>query len=498
MFNFKLILSLILLLASSTVSWAYKKSSVNILVDGKTRNIVLFTPNVVTENMPLMIVTHGMNQSPEVQYGGDRMYELIDKEKFIIAYLRSNGTMWDTGGTGDQHFVEQTIGEMYAQYKIDAHRVYWSGFSMGSMLMYHCMHNMTKKIAAFAPCSGIQFSEQPWNKVKGPINLIHCHAKDDSVFKISQYDINAYVKNMATVNGKNTYKKTTNYTPFTGATPGDKEEWTNEAGYKVVLFMYQWGDHNPSNNNAKILWDFCKNIRLENIDPIPEPEKPSNYTVSKTDEVKLSAASLNGKVLFPTDADCTSILYCNSSNESPQNVANGTLNSIGANEYCWLKFNKVTNAQTSVTGNLYTIQITNKNGEAYSIWSNNGYLNTPPSTWCLFALGIKDQYGEDAKNYGLWKVDYEEGNGYTIQNVGAMEANGNSWLSPAFGTPQADKMYVKLFSKLTKITDAPTGIELKESATHKSADIYDLMGQRATRLHPGSVYIQNGKKFIAK
>ena len=488
----------ILTLFACTRSMAYVKSSMNILVDGKTRNMVIYTPDNVTENLPLMIVTHGMNQSPEVQYGGDRMYELIDKEKFIVTYLRSNGNTWDIGGNADQHFVEQTIGEMYAKYKIDAHRVYWSGFSMGSMLMYHCMHNMTRKIAAFAPCSGIQSSEQPWNKVKGPINLIHCHAKDDSVFKLSQYDIHAYVQNMAKVNGENTYTKTTNYRPFSGATPGDREVWKNQDGYQVVLFMYQWGDHNPSHNNAVELWNFCKNIRLENIDPIPEPEKPSNYTISQKDEASIAADKLNGKVLFPTDIDCTSILYGNSGNDSPQNLANGSYNEIGSNEYCWFKFTRVTDAQTSVTGNLYTIQLANKSGNTYNLWGNQGYVNTPPKAWCLFALGIKEQYGEDAKNYGLWKVDYEEGKGYTIQNVGASEANENSWLSPAFGTPQAEKQYVRLYSKLTKVEESSTGITSQHPSANTHHPIFNLSGQRISNPQSGKIYIQNGKKFIKK
>ena len=487
----------ILTLFTCTKSMAYVKSSMNIIVDGRTRSMLVYTPNEVTEDLPLMIVTHGMNQSPEFQSEHDRMYELIDKEKFIVAYLRSIGNTWDTGGTSDQHFVEQTIGEMYAKYKIDAHRVYWSGFSMGSMLMYHCMHNMTKKIAAFAPCSGIQFSEQPWNKVKGPINLIHCHAKDDSVFPLNKYDVHSYVQNMAKVNGNNSYTKKTNYTPFKNATPGDREVWQNEEGSQVVLFMYQWGDHNPSHNNAVELWNFCKNIRLEEIAPIPEPEKPSNYTVSSKNEVNIKADNLNGKVLFPTDIDCTSIIYGNSGNASPQNLESSSYNAIGTNEFCWFKFTSVTNAKTSVSGNLYTIQLTNKSGDAYSVWGNQGYVNIPVGAWCIFSLGIKDQYGEDAKNYGLWKVDYEEGKGYTIQNVGGIEANENSWLSPAFSTTQAEKQYVRLFSKLTKVDESTTGISIVANDNQPTA-IYDLMGRRINNPQSGTIYIRNGKKFIAK
>ena len=143
---------------------AYKKQEIKITVNNKERSMVVFTPNKLPEKSPLFIVTHGMNQSPEYQYGADKMYEMIDTAKFVITYLRSDGNTWDTGGTKDQNFVIKTIDEMAERFDIDKDRVYWSGFSMGSMLIHHCIGAMQDKIAAFAPTSGIQFSEEPWNK----------------------------------------------------------------------------------------------------------------------------------------------------------------------------------------------------------------------------------------------------------------------------------------------------------------------------------------------
>ena len=165
---------------------AYKKESIDIQVNGQKRNMVVFTPNTTSSNMPLMIVTHGMNQSPEYQYDADKFYNLIDTAKFVVTYLRSDGSTWDIGGTKDQNFVLKSIDEMHTRYGIDTNRVYWSGFSMGSMLMYHCMANVQDKITAFAPTSGVQFSEQPWNACKKPVNLIHCHAYGDDVFNYKQ------------------------------------------------------------------------------------------------------------------------------------------------------------------------------------------------------------------------------------------------------------------------------------------------------------------------
>ena len=115
--------ALLLLLLASQVS-AYEQQSINITVNGKQRNMVVFTPNTLPEKSPLFIVTHGMNQDPEYQYGSDKLYELIDTAKFVVTYLRSDGSTWDIGGTNDQNFVSKTIDEMYTRYNIDKDRVY--------------------------------------------------------------------------------------------------------------------------------------------------------------------------------------------------------------------------------------------------------------------------------------------------------------------------------------------------------------------------------------
>lgn len=252
-------ISLLLLLLTLPVS-AYEQQSINITVNGKSRNMICFTPNVLPAKSPLMIVTHGMNQDPEYQMGSDKLYEMIDTAKFVVTYLRSNGSTWDIGGTGDQDFVTKTIDEMAKRFDIDKDRVYWSGFSMGSMLIHHCIANMQNKIAAFAPTSGIQFSEQPWNKCKKPVNLLECIAYDDDVFGYEQYGIHAYIENYAKHDKHTNYSKTV-YQP--GWYDGDLEKWTDGPnGGEVWLFSYHSGGHWPMTDNRKLIWNFCKRFSL--------------------------------------------------------------------------------------------------------------------------------------------------------------------------------------------------------------------------------------------
>ena len=78
------LLSSFLILLVALQAYAYKKQSIDITVNNQKRNMVVFTPNTLPAKSPLFIVTHGMNQDPEYQYGSDKMYEMIDTAKFVI------------------------------------------------------------------------------------------------------------------------------------------------------------------------------------------------------------------------------------------------------------------------------------------------------------------------------------------------------------------------------------------------------------------------------
>lgn len=234
----------------------------------------------------------------------------------------------------------------------------------------------------------------------------------------------------------------------------------------------------------------------ETID-VEQPAEPTEFYVDDKNEVKNEAANLNGRNLVVTDADKENFFYVADGN---QNVQLGKMADWGNYSYNYLLFKKVTDAKCTTKGNLYTIQLANANGQNFALWGTNGYLNTPPGTWCLFALGLTGQnnanmYGQDANYHGLWKVDYEEGKGYVIQNVGAAEAGKNSYITPTSGTPVAAKSYVRLFSEIS--LSSANGIESVTTADAQPIRIFDLTGRRLMTPQKG-INIINGKKYYVK
>ena len=332
--QFRLILSLLALVVCLNTH-AYKKQSLDILVNGQSRNMVVFTPDVLPDGVPLMITTHGMNQDPEYQFGSDKMYELIDAEKFVVVYPRSNGSTWDVGGDNDKNFILKIIDDMQSRYGIDTNRVYWSGFSMGSMLIYHCMPTMLDKIAAFAPTSGIQFSEQPWNNCKKPVNLIQCHAYGDDVFPLNQYDVRSYVMHFKDVDKTTSYKKTAGYRTYNGAWyDGDKEVWSGGTnGSEVELFLFNNGGHWPMDGNKTEIWNFCKRFSLDPNIPsgtIVSPKADAEYTRVDTFDVVIEAADKDGFVK-------SIVLYLDGGVKARQTFAEASADGKYSLTYTWTR-----------------------------------------------------------------------------------------------------------------------------------------------------------------
>ena len=254
----------LLLMMFVTQTFAYKvQEDFKIKVNGQERSMILYTPDAMTRNMPLMIITHGMNQDPNYQRNSDRFYEMCDTARFVLCYLKSDGNTWDIGGQKDLNFVKETITQMNKIYGIDKKRVYWGGFSMGSMLIFHGIQNgMANQIAAFSPCSGILFSSQPWTSWRKPVNLIYCMYKGDKVFPIDQYKPRDYVAHFADGDKYADYKKWTSTS--IGGTTGDKERWWNGANdAELEIYMANGGDHYPSNAFVKEIWSFLKRFSLD-------------------------------------------------------------------------------------------------------------------------------------------------------------------------------------------------------------------------------------------
>ena len=127
--------------------------------------------------------------------------------------------------------------------------------------------------------------------------------------------------------------------------------------------------------------------------------------------------------------------------------------------------------------------------QPYNIWGKPGYLNAQPleTGWCCFILGLSKGNGEDMENGAVWNIDYVDGKGFSLKNVG----NGK-YLKDAGNANHDDPTYFSFCTLATVTGISPVIVE-----KNRSHAVYDLMGRRVDEgtLRPG-IYIKDGRKIM--
>lgn len=275
-----------------------------ITVDGKIRSYMEYVPSNLGTKRPLLISAHGMNQDANYQKNMLDVASVADKEKFVTVFPQGEGNAWDIGGNKDLNFIKALIDKMVSDYGIDRNKVYMSGFSMGGMLTYHCMNNLSDKIAAFAPISGYPMGGFNCT-AKRPIPVIHTHGTGDDVVVFS--GVQSKIDNLVAFNKCSTTPTvTTNYKGFGHIT---KRVWSGGTnGVKVELLELANKGHWVSNDGLKTvqeIWDFCKNysldtpVEVEFTSPKAGETVPENFVIKGM--VKANKGNLKKIAFFKKD-----------------------------------------------------------------------------------------------------------------------------------------------------------------------------------------------------
>ncbi len=139
------------------------------------------------------------------------------------------------------------------------------------------------------------------------------------------------------------------------------------------------------------------------------------------------------------------------------------------------------------------LRLQSADGEDYTIGGSSVYLNTQAETGsgCFFDV-VTSQKGTDIPNGAVWEIEYEEGKGWSLRNVGT-----GKYLKDADQPAVSDEPVYFQFYTLKEVPTAISPVRL--SADSESRSVYAIDGRRvdAENLRPG-LYIRNGKKFIVK
>ena len=151
-------------------------------VDGWMREWYVYIPQSVQHNpnkkVPLVLAMHGYTCTGEIYAGNSGWYDVAEKHGFIVVFpsalhakvnMPEQGLMpdwaplnaWNVFLEDDRpdelKFFSFLLDKMIAEYPVDAHRVFATGHSWGSLMTEMLALGLTERFAAVAPCSGAFF-----------------------------------------------------------------------------------------------------------------------------------------------------------------------------------------------------------------------------------------------------------------------------------------------------------------------------------------------------
>lgn len=271
------ILIFALVICSMAVQAAKENKFYNVKVGNETRKYLLYVPNNVKENAPLVISLHGAGGTVTTSSHDPNFNPIADKDGFIVAYPQGKQTTFPgLGGmqapgwtsTGEENFdtdfLKAVIEDIASKYTIDRQRLYCCGFSNGGMMTYVMANTCSHIFAAFAAISGYPINEFHLHHTSDrPVPFLHIHGKNDDFVKYSL--VPKIIDNMVARNGANPVpQKTTESGKYT------KNVYeAGEGSFPIIFYEIVGMGHEPytgkteAGSSSQTMWDFFQQYTLD-------------------------------------------------------------------------------------------------------------------------------------------------------------------------------------------------------------------------------------------
>ena len=274
----KKILTLMTAVCCSMILTAAKVNKFFFLnVSGKDRKYLLYVPNNVKANAPLVISLHGAGGQVETTSHDPDFNAIADKDGFIVAYPQGLQTVfpglggmqaagWTSTGEEnfDTEFLKAVVEDVDAKYTLDRQRLYCCGFSNGGMMTYVMANTCSHIFAAYAAISGYPINEFHLHHTSWrPVPFLHIHGKADDFVKYAL--VHNVIEDMVDRNGA---CPVPTVTTKSGKYTKNVYE-AGEGGFPIIYYEIDGMGHSPFTNNtednssSQTMWNFFKQYTLD-------------------------------------------------------------------------------------------------------------------------------------------------------------------------------------------------------------------------------------------
>ncbi|HLX66140.1 MAG TPA: PHB depolymerase family esterase [Puia sp.] len=165
----------------------------SIVVGGRARAFVLYQPDGLTSDVPLVIALHGRLGTGGGMEKLTHFEAIAGREKFLLIYPDGVRKSWNDGrstpaekeGVDDVEFIRALIDSAVRHCSVDQKRVYVTGISNGGFMTMRLATGLSDKIAAVAVVAATMDAGTARDATKvNPMSVLIMHGRKDPLVPI--------------------------------------------------------------------------------------------------------------------------------------------------------------------------------------------------------------------------------------------------------------------------------------------------------------------------
>jgi polyhydroxybutyrate depolymerase len=140
--------------------------------------------------LPTMLYFHGYNGSAADEMADPNMIRFSDETGVLLVTPDGVAKSWSFPGSPEQArddiaYVSAVLDDVERRYPVDRKRLWASGFSIGSSMVWYVACEIGTRFAAFGPVAGAFWRPIPQNCPAGPANIRHIHGLADKTMPMA-------------------------------------------------------------------------------------------------------------------------------------------------------------------------------------------------------------------------------------------------------------------------------------------------------------------------